>query len=83
MRCLDLSTPSAQAAWKPTLHALFALVRRVWAATSKVVALGPEDSETAAHEIARAYDVLDDDDDVEGDHTNLLSGCWRAMREAS
>lgn len=53
--------------------------------TSKVISLGPEsEDETAAHEIAKAYDVLGDgDDDEDLDHTGLLSGCWRATKEAS
>lgn len=85
VRCLDLSAQQTQAAWKPTLHALFSLVKRVWSVTSKVVSLSPEDDNGgAAHEIARAYDVLDDEDDDENaDHTNLLSGCWRATTEAA
>ncbi|BEI84050.1 hypothetical protein CcaverHIS002_0406540 [Cutaneotrichosporon cavernicola] len=82
VRCLDLISPDAQAAWRPTLHALNALVLRVWAVTRKVVSLGPEEEGTS-HEIARAYDVLGEEDEEEGDHTNLLSGCWRATREAA
>lgn len=47
--------------------------------------MGPEsEDKTAAHEIAKAYDVLGDGDDEENlDHTGLLSGCWRATKEAS
>ncbi|GMK53867.1 hypothetical protein CspeluHIS016_0104530 [Cutaneotrichosporon spelunceum] len=82
VRCLDLTTPEAQAAWSSTLHSLNVLVHRVWGATRKVVSLGPEEEGTS-HEIARAYDVLGEEDDEEGDHTNLLSGCWRATREAA
>ncbi|KAL1406561.1 hypothetical protein Q8F55_008267 [Vanrija albida] len=91
VRCLDLQTPEAQAAWGPVLHRLSTLVDRVWAVTRKVISLGPttdseDGKETAAHEIARAYDVLGDDEADAGedlDHTNLLSGSWRATKEAA
>lgn len=68
------------------LHTLYALVQRVWAVTRKVISLGPSDeNDTAAHEIARAYEVIGEDEEGDDalDHTNLLSGCWRAMREAA
>lgn len=81
VRCLDLSTSDAQAAWRSTLHALNGLVLRVWRVTRKVVSLGPEEEGTS-HEIARAYDVMGEDEEA-GDHTSLLSGCWRAAREAA
>ncbi|CAK9780976.1 hypothetical protein CC85DRAFT_284619 [Cutaneotrichosporon oleaginosum] len=81
VRCLDLSTSEAQAAWSSTFHALNAIVHRVWGVTRKVLSLGPEDEGTS-HEIARAFDVLEEEDE-EGDHTNLLSGSWRAAREAA
>ena len=44
------------------------------------------DADKPDHEIARAYDVLGGGDEEDGDeamdHTNLLSGCWRATKEA-
>lgn len=82
---LDLATPAGRSRWSPLLHRLFTAVERVWAVTSKVISLGPEaEDKTAAHEIAKAYDVLGDgDDDEDLDHTGLLSGCWRATKEAS
>jgi hypothetical protein len=64
-------------------------VDRVWAQTRKVVSLGPSDGdekESAGHEIARAYEALgegDDEGDEAMDHSNLLSGCWRATKEAA
>jgi hypothetical protein len=86
---LDLKSPEAQTVWSPVLHRLFALVDRVWAVTRQVISLGPTENEngTAAHEIARAVEVLGDGDEEGGDegldHTNLLSACWRATREAA
>lgn len=88
VRHLELKTRESQATWSKLLHRHLSLVDRVWAVTRKVISLGPvEESGTAAHEIARAYEVLGDGDDDAGDdgldHTNLLSGCWRATREAA
>lgn len=82
---LCLTTVEGQSRWSPFLHRLFTVVERVWNVTSKVISLGPEaEDKTAAHEIAKAYDVLGDgDDDEDLDHTGLLSGCWRATKEAS
>lgn len=70
-------------------------MERVWAVTRPVISLAPsqpqtQDGSSAAtdrteHEIARAYEVLGDDegdDDDAMDHTGLLSGCWRATKEA-
>lgn len=90
-RTLDLTSPAAQSDWAPLLHRLSSLVNRVWAQTSKVVSLGPakegDDTDTAAHEIARAYEVLGEGDEEGGeeslDHNNLLSACWRATKEAA
>ncbi|WWC73595.1 uncharacterized protein I206_107567 [Kwoniella pini CBS 10737] len=93
--CLDLSSSEAQQAWRPTFHHLFTLIDRIWNITKTVISLAPSnvegmaDSDRPDHEIARAYEVMastgDDDDDGEGDgmdHTGLLSGCWRATRNA-
>jgi hypothetical protein len=91
--CVRLSTPSAQIAWKPTFHRLFSLIERVWRVTRPVISLGqqgpidgPEGSEKPGHEIARAHEVLGGEDggdeEGSGDHTGLLSGCWRATSQA-
>lgn len=87
LKTLDLSSAESQAVWKPVFHKLLSLVERVWAVTRPVISLGPSEGEdgTAAHEIARAYEVLGDGDEDgdDLDHTNLLSGCWRAMGQAA
>lgn len=70
------------------------LVSRTWA-VCRVVLSATATQSTADHEIARARDALHNrvDADVEGgdedaeevgdgDHLILLSGCWRAMKEA-
>lgn len=84
VQCLDLTAPEGQSRWSPLLHRLFRIVERVWTVTSKVVSLGPQgEDKTAAHEIARAYEVLGDGDDEEDQgHIGLLSGSWRATKEA-
>ncbi|KAL7425015.1 hypothetical protein Q5752_000702 [Cryptotrichosporon argae] len=87
LACLDLRTAEAQHYWRDTLRDLRAMIDRVWAAVRPVISLSAKPSESsAAHEIAKAYEVLaDGDDEAEDvmDHTNLLSGCWRAMKEAA
>ncbi|WVQ96114.1 hypothetical protein IAU59_003216 [Kwoniella sp. CBS 9459] len=93
--CLDLSNPDTQALWRPTLHRLFGITNRIWGVTRPVISLAPSrvegalatDSARPEHEIARAYEVMggDDgegDDEESMDHTGLLSGCWRATRNA-
>ncbi|WWC92899.1 uncharacterized protein L201_007861 [Kwoniella dendrophila CBS 6074] len=95
LSCLDLTSVNAQDAWQPTFHQLFTLIERIWKVTRTVISLAPSVVEGAAnasrpdHEIARAYEVLDgadEEEDGEGgegmDHTGLLSGCWRATRNA-
>ncbi|TXT12824.1 hypothetical protein VHUM_01225 [Vanrija humicola] len=81
VRCLDLQTPDAQNAWSPVLHRLIALVDRVWAVTRQVISLGPSaDSENGKEAVA--HEIAPDAGD-ELDHTNLLSGSWRATKEAA
>ncbi|WVQ66397.1 uncharacterized protein L199_004577 [Kwoniella botswanensis] len=96
LSCLDLTSSTSQRAWQPTLHHLLALINRIWNITKTVISLAPStvegatDSSRPDHEIARAYEVLangdDEEEDGEGgeemDHTGLLSGCWRATRNA-
>lgn len=86
VKTLDLQEAPVQTAWSPVLHRLATLVERVWVVTRPVISLGPSDgSDTAAHEIARAYEVLGEGDEEgdDQDHTKLLSGCWRAMGQAA
>lgn len=66
-------------------HRLFTIVDRVWAVTRQVISLGMGDDDgIAAHEIARAYEVLGDgDEEDDQDHTNLLSGCCLATGQAA
>ncbi|EIW71615.1 hypothetical protein TREMEDRAFT_27287, partial [Tremella mesenterica DSM 1558] len=83
--CLDLEKPEEQGYWSPMFHDLFLLIQRIWWVTRKVISLNQVAG--AEHEIARAYEVLGEDDDGEGgeetlDHTSLVSGCWRATRNA-
>ena len=89
MSCIHLQSAAVQGIWKPLFIRLLSLIDRVWAATRPVISLAP--SQTAGkpdHEIARAYDVMgsggDEEDGEDGalDHTNLLSGCWRATKDA-
>ena len=88
MRCVQLKDEPTQRAWMPLFARLVDLVDRVWAVTRPVISLAPSKTSDAGnpdHEIARAYAVLggDEEDDEEGmDHTNLLSGSWRATKEA-
>ncbi|WWC65932.1 uncharacterized protein I303_108554 [Kwoniella dejecticola CBS 10117] len=95
LQCLDMTTAAAQQAWKPTLHRIFDVISRIWNITKTVISLAPStvqgasDADRPEHEIARAYEVMattgDEEDDGEGeemDHTGLLSGCWRATRNA-
>jgi hypothetical protein len=53
---------------------LLNIVHRVWDAIRPVMSL----SKGHEHEIAQAYEVLGEDED----HTGLLSGSWRALKEA-
>ncbi len=93
--CVRLTSTKRESAWHSTFHRLFEIVIRVWSVTRQVISLSPaspnDDSDctmkSTDHEIARAYKVLGgadegDDEDESMDHTNLLSGCWRAMKEA-
>jgi hypothetical protein len=93
--CLDLTSETAQSNWKATFHRLRGIVLRVWSVTRAVVSLAPSGSTgqdavaagVPAHEIARAYEALapmmDEDDDFGSvDPTRLISGCWRATKEA-
>lgn len=93
--CLDLTSETAQSNWKPTFHRLHGIVLRVWSVTRAVVSLAPSGSTgqdavaagVPAHEIARAYEALapmleEDEDFGSVDPTKLISGCWRATKEA-
>ncbi|OCF46051.1 hypothetical protein I317_00139 [Kwoniella heveanensis CBS 569] len=93
--CLDLSSSESQRSWQPTLHRLFGITNRIWGITRPVISLAPSrvegalasDSAGPEHEIARAYEVMggedgEGDDEESMDHTGLLSGCWRATRNA-
>ncbi|WRT69593.1 uncharacterized protein IL334_006582 [Kwoniella shivajii] len=94
LSCLDLSSNAKQSLWKSTFQRLFTLINRIWNVTRPVISLAPSTTEGAAdsarpdHEIARAYEVMggEEGEDEEGgeemDHTGLLSGCWRATRNA-
>ncbi|WVF68582.1 hypothetical protein IAT40_003351 [Kwoniella sp. CBS 6097] len=92
---LDLSKPDSQTIWQPTLLRLFGITNRIWGITRPVISLAPSrvegalaaDSARPEHEIARAYEVMggedgEGDDEESMDHTGLLSGCWRATRNA-
>ena len=73
-------------------HRLVGMIDRIWTVTRTVISLVPSivpdgDASCPDHEIARAYEVLgggEDGEEEEGtmDHTSLLSGCWRATKEA-
>ena len=80
--------------WRPVLVKARSLVDRTWA-VCRVVLSATATQSTADHEIARARNALHNrgdadveggDDDAEdfgdGDHLILLSGCWRAVKEA-
>jgi hypothetical protein len=88
VRCIKLRDESTQRAWMPLFARLVELVDRVWAVTRPVISLAPSktsDADQPDHEIARAYAVLggeEEDEDEAMDHTNLLSGSWRATKEA-
>lgn len=84
-----MSKPDSQSAWSPLFQRIDKLVDRVWTVTRSVISLAPSktaDASNPDHEIARAYNVLGGGDEEDGDeamdHTNLLSGCWRATKEA-
>lgn len=60
-----------------------ALVNRIWDLSKQI--LSSEGSNTADHEIARIYDMLEEDvqeEDQDTVHINLLSNCWRAIKES-
>ncbi|WWD20217.1 hypothetical protein CI109_104693 [Kwoniella shandongensis] len=91
--CLSLSTEEAQSAWRSTLIHLVNLINRIWGLTRPVISLASTKSEDSTesrpeHEIARAFEVMGgggedgEDDDESMDHTGLLSGCWRATKDA-
>ncbi|ORY34822.1 putative death-receptor fusion protein-domain-containing protein [Naematelia encephala] len=89
LTCLEFSTLTSSEAWSGVFHKLIGIVNRVWNVTSAVISLSPskENGETGRtdHEIARAYEVLaenDEEDEINSGHTGLLSGCWRATTEA-
>jgi hypothetical protein len=86
---VQLQTAEAQSAWASLFQRLIRLVDRLWDVTRSVISLAPSkatDGSKPDHEIARAYHVLGGGEEDEGDeamdHTNLLSGCWRATKEA-
>ncbi|KAK4688723.1 thyroid adenoma-associated protein, partial [Tremellales sp. Uapishka_1] len=80
--CLALTTSCEQTIWAPTFRQLFSIVDRVWTITSPVISLSTSQTGMVEHEIARANEVLGGDEGEEEDHTGLLSGCWRATKEA-
>lgn len=88
--CVNVRDAASQVVWAPIFDRLVKAVDRVWTVTGSVISLAPSLSTDASkpdHEIARAYDVLGAGDEEDGDeamdHTNLLSGCWRATKEAA
>jgi hypothetical protein len=59
------------------------LVERIWNLSRSI--LSSEGSQTADHEIARIYEMLEDeieDNDQDKVHIDLLSNCWRAIKES-
>lgn len=72
---------------KAVSHRAVKLVHRIWG-LSRVI-LSSEGSSAADHEIARIYDILKEggediaEDSHDTAHINLLSNCWRAVKEAS
>ncbi|KAK8849592.1 hypothetical protein IAR55_004927 [Kwoniella newhampshirensis] len=90
--CLSLNTDEARSAWRPVFRHLKDLINRIWTVTRPVISLTSTKSESTEgdqpeHEIARAFEVMGggdgvEDDDENMDHTGLLSGCWRATKDA-
>lgn len=91
---VDFEDPNTTYLWRPVLVRARGLVDRTWA-VCRVVLSATATQSTADHEIARARNALFNrgdgdaeggDEDAEefgdGDHLVLLSGCWRAVKEA-
>ncbi len=78
---LPLTQPAEVEPYLDSTHRLRDLIARVWTACAPVLSLSDEGG--ADHEIARVYDMLDAEDADQGEHLVLLSGCWRAMKEAA
>lgn len=94
LTAVNFEDPETAHLWRPVLVRARELVYRTWAVCRVVLSANATQS-TADHEIARARealhtrgdaDVEGGDEDAEevgdGDHLILLSGCWRAMKEA-
>jgi hypothetical protein len=91
VRSLRLKDAASQAEWRPLFHRMMGIIDRVWTVTRPVISLKATDASDGKdrpdHEIARAYEVVGDndaegDDDESADVTGLLSGCWRATTGA-
>jgi hypothetical protein len=91
VRSLNIDNSAAEAKWRTLFHRMLYIIDRVWAVTRPVISLKSagtnDDKDRPDHEIARAYEVVGDndadgEDDESADVTGLLSGCWRATTGA-